>query len=188
MNPSARRHTALEIFLIFAGISVSGFGGVNFWMRRALVHKKRWLTDQEYVEGLAMGQMIPGPNVYNLTVMLGHRFGGYPGAFAAIAGLMGPPLGVVIVLGVLYQHFSTQPWVQQALGGMASVAAGLVLANGVSLALALPRRVRPWLFLLLAFAGVGALRWPLVGVMAGLAPFAIAATWREAAASDKRAS
>lgn len=170
----------LEIFLTFARVGISGFGGVNFWMRRVLVQEKRWLTDGEYVEGLAMGQLIPGPNVYNLTVMLGHRFGGALGAWAAIAGLFLPPLAVVIALGLLYRHFSALPMVQAALRGMTFIVAGLLLANAVALARPLPRRLAPWLFLALTFAGVGLLHWPLILVMGALAPFAVAAAWREA--------
>ena len=45
-----------EIFLTFARIGASGFGGVNYWVRRILVQEKRWITDREYLEGLALGQ------------------------------------------------------------------------------------------------------------------------------------
>ncbi len=172
-------HAPLEIFLTFARVGISGFGGVNFWMRRVLVQEKRWLTDGEYVEGLAMGQLIPGPNVYNLTVMLGHRFGGNLGACLAVAGLLLPPLVVVVFLGLAYQRYSALPMVQAALRGMTFVVAGLLLANSIALARSLPRRVAPWLFLVLTFAGVGVLRWPLLAVLGALAPFAVAAVWRE---------
>jgi len=171
--PSAR-----EIFLTFTRIGASGFGGVNFWIRRVLVQEKRWITDHEYLEGLALGQIIPGPNVYNLTVMIGYRFGGVRGAFAAIACLLGPPIAVLLALGLLYQRYSALPILQRALAGMSAVAAGLLLANAVSLAVALPRRARPWIFLVLAFAGVGIMRWPLLYVMGALAPFAMASVWR----------
>src|SRR5919108_6670951 len=97
---------AREIFLTFARVGYSGFGGVNFWLRRILVQEKRWVTDSEYLEGLAIGQILPGPNVYNLTVMLGYRFGGVRGAFAAVAGLLGAPLAVLLIFGVLYQRYS----------------------------------------------------------------------------------
>ena len=187
MTASAR-HSPLEIFLTFARIAVSSFGGANFWMRRVLIEEKRWLTNHEYLEGLAMGQLVPGPNVYNLTVMLGHRFGGYPGVVAAVAGLLGPPLVTVAVLALIYRYYGTLPVIQRALSGMTSVAAGLVLANAFLLAAALPRRVRSAVFLALAFAGVGALRWPLVGVLGGLAPFAIAWAWREGAAKTGSAT
>ena len=62
--------------------------------------------------------------------------------------------------------------------GMIAVATGLLLANALSLAAALPRRLRPWSFLVLAFAGVGVVRWPLLLVMGALAPLAMAAVWR----------
>ncbi len=157
---------AREIFLTFTRIGASGFGGVNFWIRRVLVQEKRWITDREYLEGLALGQILPGPNVYNLSVMIGYRFGGTRGAFAAAAGLLGAPLAILLALGVLYQYYGALPMLQRA------------LANTLSLAAALPRRLRPWGFLLLAFAGVGVMRWPLLYVMGALAPFAMAAVWR----------
>jgi chromate transporter len=86
---------------------------------------------------------------------------------------------VVIALGVVYQRYGALPQVKQALAGMSIVAAGLLLATVIKLALVLPRRWRPWLFGLLAFIGVGALRWPLLWVIAGLAPVAIFLAWNE---------
>ncbi len=93
--------SAGDIFLTFARIGASGFGGVNFWIRRIVIQEKGWITDEEYLEGLALGQIIPGPNVYNLAVMIGYRFGGVRGAFAAVGGLIGAPLVVLILLGLL---------------------------------------------------------------------------------------
>ncbi len=176
---SALRLSTAEIFLTFARIGASGFGGVNFWIRRVLIQEKRWITDEEYLEGLAIGQDLPGPNVYNLSVMLGYRFGGVRGAFAAIAGLVGVPLAFMIALGLLYRRYANVPVLQHALTGMSAVAAGLLLANAVGIATALPKRFLPWLFLALAFTGVGLLRWPLLYVMAGLAPFAMLAAVRK---------
>jgi chromate transporter len=169
----------LEIFLTFARIGASSFGGLNFWLRRVLIQEKGWITDAEYLEGLALGQIIPGPNAYNLSVMLGYRFGGARGALGAAAGLLAAPLAVMLVLGFLYQRYGGLPVLQRALSGMIAVAAGLLLANALSLAAAMPRRVRPWLFLALGFAGVGVMRWPLLYVMGALTPFAIAAVWRK---------
>jgi chromate transporter len=80
---------------------------------------------------------------------------------------------------MLYQTYGALPLVQQALSGMSAVAAGLVLATGLKMTGSLKRHWRPWLFTALALAGVGALRWPLLAVVGALAPFAIAAAWRE---------
>lgn len=167
-----------QIFAVFARVAASSFGGVNFWLRRELVEQKRWMDDSEYLEMLAVAQVLPGPNALNLALMLGHRFGGYPGAFAAFMGLLVPPLAVVVALGVLYQRYNAVPWVQAALRGMTFAVAGLLLANAAALALALPRRIPPWVFLVLAFTAVGVLRLPLVAVMGALAPFAVAREWR----------
>lgn len=170
---------ARDIFLAFTQISLSGFGGVLFWSRHVLVERRRWITDREFVETLAMAQLIPGPNVFNLSLMFGYRHAGLAGVFAAIAGFMGWPFLIVIGLGMLYSRYQSLPLAQHALVGMSAAAVGLLIANAVRMAAVLPRHWRPWLFLFAAFVGVGVMRWPLVGVLAVLAPLAVAGAWRE---------
>jgi chromate transporter len=176
---SKPRISRLALFLTFSRITLSGFGGVMFWSRRALVERQRWLTEQEFVDLLALGQLLPGPNILNLTVLVGYRFGGWTGTAAAVAGFLGWPCLVVIGMGVLYEHYGSLPQVQNALAGMSSVAAGLLLATVIKLSMVMPRRWRPWLFGALSFVGVGVMRWPLLWVIAALAPFAVAAAWKE---------
>jgi chromate transporter len=169
----------LALFLAFSRISLSSFGGAIFWARRELVERRRWLTEREFVEVFTLGQLLPGPNVLNLTVIVGHRFAGWTGAAAGVAGFLGWPCLVVIGMGMLYQRYGALPQVQQALAGMSSVAAGLLLATVLKLAMVLPRHWRPWLFGVLAFVGVGVMRWPLLWVMGALAPWAVFAAWNE---------
>jgi chromate transporter len=170
----------LQLFVAFSQLALSGFGGVLPWAHRTLVERKGWLTPREFVETLALGQLLPGPNIGNMAVMIGYRYAGYAGAAAAFAGLVGGPFLLMIALGLLYSRYGEMPLVQQALAGMSAVAAGLVLATGLKMAASLKRHWRPWLFAALALAGVGALRWPLLAVVGALAPFAIAAAWRDA--------
>ena len=182
MNPTESRTPSVSrfaLFVAFSRISVSSFGGAMFWARRELVERQRWLTNREFVELLALGQILPGPNVLNLTVMVGYRFGGWTGAAVSIAGFLGWPCLMVAGMGVLYQWYGALPLVQRAVGGMSLVAAGLLLSNAVKLAVVLPRRWSPWLFGLMAFLGVGVLRWPLLWVVGGLAPWALFVAWRE---------
>lgn len=178
-EPYKLRVSPWALFLTFSRISLSSFGGALFWARRGLVEQQRWLTEREFVDLLTLGQLLPGPNVLNLTVMVGYRFAGWTGAAASVAGYLGWPCLVVVGMGVLYQHYGALPQVQQALAGMSKVAAGLLLATVVKLAMVLPRHWRPWLFGLLAFAGVGVLRWPLLWILGALAPWAVFAAWRE---------
>jgi chromate transporter len=180
-DSGAPRIGPLELFLAFSQLALSGFGGVLPWAHRTLVERKGWLTQREFVDTLALGQLLPGPNIGNMAVMIGFRFSGYSGAAAAFAGLVAGPFLLMIALGLLYQAYGALPLVQQALSGMSAVAAGLVLATGLKMSGSLKRHWRPWLFAALALAGVGALRWPLLAVVGALAPFAIAAAWRDEA-------
>ncbi len=179
--PNKSRINAFTLFLTFSRITLSGFGGLMFWARYVLIERRRWLTEREFIDLLVLSQLLPGPNVLNLTVMVGYRFGGWMGAVGAIAGFLGCPFLVVIGMGVLYQHYGSLPQVQRALAGMSIVAAALLLATAIKFALVLPRRIRPWLFGLLAFVGVGVFRWPLLWVIAALAPLAVAVAWKKEA-------
>jgi chromate transporter len=169
----------VALFLTFSQISLSSFGGAIFWARRALVERRRWLTEREFLDLLALGQLLPGPNVLNLTVMVGYRFCGWTGSAAAAAGFLGWPCLVAVGMGMLYERYGALPQVQTALAGMSSVAAGLLLGTVIKLAMVLPRHWRPWLFGLVAFLGVGVLRLPLVWIFGALAPLAVVAAWKE---------
>jgi chromate transporter len=168
----------LSLFLTFSKISLSSFGGALFWARRGLVEQRQWLSEREFVELLTLGQILPGPNVLNLTVMVGYRFGGWSGAAASVVGYLGWPFLMVIGMGVLYQQYGALTQVQQALGGMSKVAAGLLLATVIKLAMVLPMKLRPLLLCVAAFAAVGVMRWPLLWVIAALAPCAVYLAWK----------
>ena len=170
--------TAAELFLAFAALTLHSFGGALFWVRRLFVERRRWLTEQEFVELVALSQLLPGVNGVNLAVLIGFRFAGWRGAVAACAGFLIPPVLIVIGLAVLHRHYGALPAVQDALSGMSAVAVGLIIATGARLAVVLGRRIAPWLFVALAFAGVGLMRWPLLAVIAVLAPLAILAAWK----------
>ncbi len=178
-DADAQKIGPLDLFLAFSQIAMSGFGGVLPWAHRTLVERKGWLTQREFVDTLALGQLLPGPNIGNVAVMIGYRRAGYSGAAAAFAGLVTGPFLLMIAAGLAYQAYGALPLVQQALSGMSAVAAGLVLATGLKMAGSLKRHWRPWLFTALALAGVGALRWPLLAVAGALARFATAAAWPE---------
>ncbi len=91
--------TLSELFLGFLKCSISGFGGVLPWARRMIVEDKRWMTPQEFNEGFALSQFLPGPNIVNFAVVFGSRIRGGLGAVAALIGLMGPPVVIVTILG-----------------------------------------------------------------------------------------
>jgi chromate transporter len=122
-----------ELFRVFNRMALQGFGGVLPVCQRELVEREQWLTRQQFVELLAVAQVLPGPNVVNLALMLGDRAFGWRGALAALAGMLLAPFAVVIALAVLYEHFGQHPMVAGALRGMGAAAAGLILSTGVKL-------------------------------------------------------
>jgi chromate transporter len=180
---SARPSGLAELFLAFLSIALSGFGGVLPWARRMLVEKKRWLTEEAFTETLSLCQSLPGPNIVNMSVVVGSRFAGPLGSIAAFSGLVLPPMGIVIAAGALYARYGGVERLQGAIAAVGAAAAGLVVATAAKLAEPLLKK-RPLIaapFIVLAFVGVGLLRLPLGWVMLALAPISTAFVWRRAA-------
>lgn len=122
-----------DLFLSFSWLALQGFGGVLAVAQRELVEKKRWLSREEFIEEWAVAQIMPGPNVINMAIMLGGHYFGWRGAVAAVAGMLTLPLLMILLLALLYGSVSQHPAVQGALRGMGAVAAGLITANGLKL-------------------------------------------------------
>src|SRR5476651_2453540 len=95
--PPALHPSLAELFLAFAGVSISAFGGALPWARRMIVEQKRWMTTEEFNEAFALSQFLSGPNLVNFSVVFGSRIGGVAGAALALGGLMGPPLVLITV-------------------------------------------------------------------------------------------
>jgi chromate transporter len=167
-----------DLFWSFMRTALSGFGGVMPWARRMMVDQKGWMSDAEFVDLLAVTQLLPGPNIVNVAIGVGGRFHGAPGAIVAFAGLMIAPVSLVIVIGLLYLRFGDVTPVRRAFPGIAAVAAGMVVAMAFRIAPLLRGRPAAIAIALLAFGGAGIARWPLAWVVLGLAPLSIAlATW-----------
>ena len=178
----ARPSSERELFVAFTLLALQGFGGVLAVAQRVLCEQKRWLTKEQFVEILAFGQVLPGPNVCNIALMVGDRFFGWRGAFAALAGMMTVPLVIVLAITVAYSHYASNPVVAGALKGMGAVAAGLIVGTALKLMSAL--RTNPMgipacaVLMASAFAAVAILRWPLVWVLLGLGTVACLLAWR----------
>jgi chromate transporter len=177
------RATPGALFVAFLAMALSGFGGVLPFARRTLVDRHAWLTQEDFTETLALCQSLPGPNIVNMSIVVGSRACGWRGAVAALAGLIGAPVVIVIALGMLYGRFGGLELVQRALVGVAAAAAGLVLSTAARMAepLLKSRFLAAAPFILAAFVGVGVMRWPLGYVILVLAPVSIALMWRRRA-------
>ncbi|MCZ2136293.1 MAG: chromate transporter [Burkholderiales bacterium] len=138
--PNAPRSRS-DLFWSFTWLALQGFGGVLAVVQRELVEKKRWLTREQFVEDWAVAQIMPGPNVVNLSMMIGDRHFGISGALAALAGMLAVPTVIVLAIAMLFATVADHPVAQQALRGMGAVAAGLIIATGIKLIAALRENV-----------------------------------------------
>ncbi|HVI88734.1 MAG TPA: chromate transporter [Dongiaceae bacterium] len=170
-----------QIILLFARIGLTSFGGgLSAWIYREVVDRHRWLGEDEFLGGLTMAQILPGPNVINLSIYIGQRLRGGIGSLAAVCALLLPPMVLVVVLLGVFHHFGDLPWVHDLLEGVAAAAIGLTFSVGLRTARRAAARSRwPLLMILVLFVTIGVLRWPMLPVVLCLAPIGLWAAWRE---------
>jgi chromate transporter len=167
-----------ELFWGFLKIGVSGFGGVMPFAHRMLVERQRWLTEREFTEAISLSQLLPGPNIVNLSVIIGRRFQGTVGALAATLGLMLMPLFIVLLLAMLFAEFAHIDAVRGACNGVSAAASGLVLSVALKMAQPIRRNPMEVAVCAIAFVAIGLLRFPLLWVLAVLVPVSIAIAGR----------
>ncbi|GAB3125737.1 chromate transporter [Novispirillum itersonii] len=165
--------TPWGLFLLFSSLAMIGFGGVLPWVHRSLVERRRILTQAEFAEIFAFSQLLPGPTICNLAIIVGYRRCGALGGLAAVTGMVVPPAIGVLGLAVLYDRYGGTAVVSDVLRGMSVVAVALICSMAVKMARGMPRTLRAGAFAGAMFAAIALLKWPLVAVMFGLGGLAV---------------
>jgi chromate transporter len=177
-EPAPAAPTLAGLASCFLQISLSSFGGgLSAWTRRIVVERRRWLTDEQFLSAITIARLFPGPNQVNMAIYVGVHFRGLPGALAALAGLLGVPLAILLTLGWAYFHFHTVPELRATLSGVVAAAAGMALSMGVKLIGNYWRQPDALVFAAAAFAAVSLFRVSLPVVVLVLAPLAMAWYW-----------
>lgn len=178
MSETRANPTVFDLFAGFFIVGVCGFGGVLPWARRMIVEQRQWLTSAEFTEMLGLCQFLPGGNIMNVTIALGSRFRGVPGAIACFLGLMTAPVAIVIGLGAIYDQYASYAPVRRAFVALSAAAAAYLLASAWKIAA--PLRGRPLAIALaaLTFAAIAILRLPLLAALPVLALASSALLWR----------
>ncbi|MGN8549281.1 chromate transporter [Bradyrhizobium sp. 13971] len=177
------KHVAPDVGELFTGffiLGLTGFGGVLPLARHMMVEKRGWLTGAEFTDLLGLCQFLPGGNIINMSVAVGLKFRGIPGAFAAILGLIAVPTAVVIGLGVIYGRFADDPVVRHLFGGLAAAAAGLLISTAIKIAWPLRRDVLGLFIGALCVLAIAVFRLPLLPTLLTLAPLSIVLRSRQA--------
>lgn len=182
-HPAPRPRSKTDLFLSFSLLALQGFGGVVAIVQRELVENKKWLTREEFLDDWAVAQILPGPNVVNISLMIGDRYFGVPGALAALAGMLTFPLLIVLALAIVFGGIADNPAAQGALRGMGAVSAGMIAATGLKLMAALKHNamglVVCWGLAIVSFVAIALLRLPLASVLFGLGGLACVWAYRQ---------
>jgi len=178
LPPSQRAPVgAFELFQGFLKVGISGFGGVMPFARRMLVDERAWLTEREFTEVLSLSQFLPGPNIVNVSIIVGNRFRGALGSVIASLGLMLMPFLIVLALAALYSRFASIEAVRSATAAVSSAATGLIIAMGLKMAKPLSGTTWQLAVAALGFVALGLLRVPLLWALLVLAPLSIGLSW-----------
>ena len=162
------------LFIAFSKVGLSSFGGgLSGWILRDIVQRRRWITESEFLSGLALAQAFPGVNVVNLAIWIGFRLRRGAGAFAAAAGIVLPPMAVAIALVALFAEIGNSHRVHIALAGVAAAAVGLSLQTGLRAARHASRGLVRLAIVAITFAGIFIWRLPLLWVVGVMAPLSI---------------
>jgi len=174
----APRPSIFTLFSVFFRIGLLSFGGgLSGWVYREVVVVRGWINEDEFMSGLAMSQILPGTNISNLAIYIGHKLRGVLGACAAIVGLLSGPFFAVIAVASTYSAIKSVRFAETAMEGVAAAAIGLLLIivmRGIRHTGRDPVGVAA---LLATFVGVGLLHWSLVWVAAGVGILSVIAAW-----------
>ena len=175
-----------QLFTSFLKMGLLGFGGVLPWARRVLVDERHWLDDREFAELIGLCQVLPGPNVVNLSVIIGARAQGPVGSLIAVTGILFVPVGVMLLIAMFYASVAHEPLAHNAIAGASAAAAGLIIGTGMRLLLQTRPPLRGLVTGGAAFVAVGVLQWPLLSVIVVLIVVAVALEGHAARTHAKR--
>jgi len=178
---NARPESPKALFWALSMLALKGFGGVFPIARQVIVEERKWLTNKEFLEEWAVAQVLPGPNIVNLSVMLGNRWFGGLGAFLAVSGIFFFPSIVLILVAIFFEHIKDLPLVAGALKGMGAVSAGLIAGSSIKLATGLKTHpISLWgalVFSFFAFLGLVFFHLKLIVLLLTLAPICVYLTY-----------
>lgn len=119
-----------DLLIYFLRLGTLGFGGP---MQKDLVEERRWVSKQDYLEGLAFSQLYPGPLAGQLAMYLGWLRAGVIGATAVGIAFILPSFLMVLGLAALYVHFGSLPWIQGMFYGIGAPVIAIIVRSAIKL-------------------------------------------------------
>lgn len=168
-----------EIFRVFFIIGATGFGGgmaIVSLIERCCVHDRKWVTLEEFMHGLAFGQIL-GPFSLNTSIFIGYCLRGVAGGIAAAVGFIAPSFFLISFLSWLYFRFHELPQLQSALKGTNPVVIALIVVAAAGMAKAKVRGRSAWLMALAAFSASALFKVGALTVLVAAVAWSLARAW-----------
>ena len=130
--------TTAALLLYFLRLGTVGFGGpiaLVGYMQRDLVDERRWVSKEDYLEGLAFSQLCPGPLAAQLAKYIGWLHGGTWGATLAGVAFILPSFLMVVALAAAYVHFGQLAWIQGLFYGIGAAVSAIIVRSAWKLIL-----------------------------------------------------
>ena len=134
-NPT---YTLKELLLYFLKLGTIGFGGpvaLVGYMHKDLVENKKWISEEEYKEGLALAQLAPGPLAAQLAIYLGFVHYSFLGATLIGFAFVLPSFIMVVLLGIVYKLYGGLSWIQAVFYGVGASVIGIIVMSSYKLTL-----------------------------------------------------
>ena len=126
-----------DLLLYFLKLGTFGFGGpiaLAGYMQRDLVEERKWFSREDYLEGLALSQLSPGPLAAQLAKYLGWVRAGIPGATLVALAFIGPSFAMVLAISLLYVRFGGLPFIQALFYGIGAAVIAIIARSAFKLA------------------------------------------------------
>ena len=152
-----KRKNLLPLFLTFLKIGGFTFGGGYAMIpiiQREIVEKKKWITDDDILEIIAIAESTPGPIAINSATFVGYRVGGYLGAMLATLGVVLPPFCIIFAISFVLRQFSELKAVKYAFWGIRAGVLALICKALWSMYKKVNKGLVPYIIMALAFIAV----------------------------------
>ena len=160
--PNNKDLSLWDLFTGFVLVGLFGFGGIAASFYHVAVERRKWLSVEEYAQTLAVGQILPGASLMNMSTIVADRFHGLIGVVAALTGLFTFPLLILVALITTYDQFAYLADVQFATQAAAAAAVGLTFGIGLKLAKEILKSATGLFFAVLSFLLIGVFRLPML--------------------------
>ena len=150
-----RTQNLISLFLIFMKIGLFTFGGGYAMIpliQRETVDNKKWISDKDILDIVAIAESTPGPIAINAATFIGYRVGGFLGAMAATVGVVLPSFAIIAAISYVLAAFQNVVWIQYAFNGIRAGVLALIVKALWSMYKQSPKGVFSYLIMFGAFA------------------------------------